>query len=388
MAHLRKRHVLSVLTKMAGLWPVAGVLGLRQSGKSTLLRDLLGISNIVTLDDEEVFDDVSISAKNFLAKMGTPLAIDEAQKRPALFDAIKLNVDRRRRPGTYFLTGSSQFSAKLGIRESLTGRIGLVHLYPFTLSEAHQDPYEKGRLAPFHKLGCRYDIETLMHQLPRGGLPVPLFLRDDEHRAQYFRSWFDTSVMRDAARSIGGAYDADFAWSILRQLGQALREGEFPTVSHFKQDSRKVKNYLEAFAIIFLLRKIPCHEAGVGRDCWLPSDSGLAAWIMGTSNGEGATLTLARVFVMNEILATAECGGSPLHATYYKSARGAPVDLIWDDVLVKISNAKKTQLSYDERPLEGALKTLRLKRAVLCTPYNSVEIAKTGISHVPWSYWS
>ncbi len=128
-----------------------GVLGLRQCGKSTLLSSLLGVPNQVTLDDQDAVEDARISAKNFLAKLPTPLAIDEAQKVPALFDAIKLAVDRRRAPGKYFLTGSSQFSARLGIRESLTGRIGLHYLYPLTLAEAHQVDFSPERATPLHR---------------------------------------------------------------------------------------------------------------------------------------------------------------------------------------------------------------------------------------------
>src|SRR5690606_317731 len=113
------RFILSILRKHARYWPVIGVLGLRQSGKSTLFRDLLEIPSQVTLDDEDVLADVENSAKNFLARQDIPLVIDEAQKSPKLFEAIKLRVDREKRPGSYYLAGSSQFSSKLGIRESL-----------------------------------------------------------------------------------------------------------------------------------------------------------------------------------------------------------------------------------------------------------------------------
>ena len=210
MAHLRKRYAYQALLKLAKYWPVVGLLGLRQSGKSTLFRDLAHIENQVTLDDEEIIEDLAVSTKGFLAKRGTPLLIDEAQKSPALFEAIKLAVDRKKIPGSYFLTGSSQFSAKIGIRESLTGRIGILRLYPFTLGEARRLPYEHLRVQPIHALSIRCSIEETFKHLAHGALPVPLFARDEGQRSSYYQAWLETTVLRDVAKLYGSGYDPEF----------------------------------------------------------------------------------------------------------------------------------------------------------------------------------
>ncbi|MGK5088706.1 AAA family ATPase [Bdellovibrionota bacterium FG-2] len=277
VAHLRKRHILQELQKLAKFWPTLGIFGLRQSGKSTLLRELLGISTYLTLDDESTMEDAKLSAMNFLSKLPIPVIIDEVQKCPALFDAIKLKVDTKRKPGAYFLTGSSRFSAQNDIRESLTGRIGLIQLYPLTLAEAFQDPFEPERASPIHKKKPRYGVEQAFGRLAIGGLPVPLFTRDPANRGRYYRNWLETSILRDAAQVYGKGYDPDVSRSILRQIGQTLKEGELPTLSHFKQSARKLRRYLLALENIFLLQKLPCHESGVGSDAWIMSDSGLAA---------------------------------------------------------------------------------------------------------------
>src|ERR1700721_1690114 len=168
MPHLRNRHLLSQIQKSARFWPVTGVLGLRQCGKSTLLNAILKLRNQVTLDDQDALEDAQISAKNFLAKLDTPLVIDEVQKVPALFDAIKYNVDRNREPGKYFLTGSSSFSAKIGIRESLTGRIGLHYLYPLTLAEAHRKDFSTKRAAALHSEKCGFHQAQALEPLATG----------------------------------------------------------------------------------------------------------------------------------------------------------------------------------------------------------------------------
>lgn len=388
MAHLRNRHLIQQLQKSARFWPVVGVLGLRQSGKSTLLGSLLGIPNQVTLDDQDALEDVRTSAKNFLAKLRTPLVIDEAQKAPALFDAIKYNVDRKRQPGQYYLTGSSRFSAKLGIRESLTGRIGLHYLYPLTLAEAHQAEFSAQRASAIHGEKPRFRQAQALEQLSTGGLPTPLFTRGAAERKLFFTSWLETTVVRDAARAFAGRYDPDLAWSILRQIARTMSDGDMPTLRHFKQNSRTLRKYLQALEDIFLLQKLTAHEASVARDVWLPTDTGVASHLMDGTMGEGRSLSLGRIFVLKEIGAVTEYAGKRVPFVFYKSARGSPVDFIWAGTPVKVSAGPRSQVAYDERALEGAMTKLKSKTALLVWANDGAELQKSGVSHVPWTYWS
>src|SRR5262249_54503292 len=112
MAHIRSRLALSQLQKLAKLWPVVGLIGPRQSGKTTLFTKLLGLNSEYSLDELENRNEAQNSPTTFLAKLTYPAVIDEIQKSPNLFDAIKLHVDRNRRPGQFFLTGSTTFSSK------------------------------------------------------------------------------------------------------------------------------------------------------------------------------------------------------------------------------------------------------------------------------------
>lgn len=388
VAHLRNRHLIGQLEKSARFWPVIGVLGLRQSGKSTLLSSLLAVPNQVTLDDQDAVEDARVSAKNFLAKLPTPLAIDEAQKVPALFDAIKMAVDRRRAPGKYFLTGSSQFSARLGIRESLTGRIGLHYLYPLTLAEAHQVEFSAARATPLHRAQPRFQQARALEQLACGGLPTPLFTREAEERNLFFAGWLQTTVERDAARAFGGRYDPDTGWSILRQMARALADGEAPTLKHFKQTARTLRRYLQAFEDVFLLQKLLPHDASVAQEIWLPTDTGIASHLMEGPLGEGRSLSLGRIFVLKEIRASAEYAGKRVRPVFYKSARSSPVDLIWDDIPIKVSVSPRSQVAYDERALTVAMKKLKAKSGMLAWAHDGVERETSGVSHVPWTYWS
>lgn len=97
MPHQRSRLLLPILVKRLKLWPILGVLGVRQSGKSVLLRDLakpkINHSDYVTLDSKTQRERAALSPESFTELDGAKtLIIDEIQKAPDLFDALKLHV--------------------------------------------------------------------------------------------------------------------------------------------------------------------------------------------------------------------------------------------------------------------------------------------------------
>lgn len=394
MPHTRSRFVIAHLRKIAKFWPAVGVLGPRQSGKTTLVNQLLGIPHTLTLDDLETREEASNSPKTLLARYETPLVIDEVQKAPEIFDAIKLRIDRKKIPGSYYLTGSSAFSAKLGIRESLTGRIGLTHLYPMTLGELHQKEFNPLKsLSSFEPKRPRFTIDTFTQAAWAGGMPVPAFLRQTEQRDLYWRSWLETTIYRDLARFFKRNYEPDLALSLLTKMASIMREGELPTLRHFKQPARQVRAYFLAMQEIFLLRKVSCHPEGIGKEVWILMDSGLAAYLMGNAPGESALLSIARHFLWNEWGTQREYQGKPFERVYYKTAQGSPVDAIFDGIpfrIVASATSVTRQLKWEERPLIGAMKKIGSKAGYLVAPVDSVHLPgkKGGIGILPWSTWS
>ena len=107
--HTRNRHILDQFRKLTSFRPITGILGLRQVGKSFFLRELAGFKSGVTLDDDDVREEAEASAKVFLSKQHPPFVIDEVQKVPKLFDALKSVVDRKKQPGQWIVTGSVCF---------------------------------------------------------------------------------------------------------------------------------------------------------------------------------------------------------------------------------------------------------------------------------------
>ena len=135
------RTIEPVLHNHLSAFPVVGLTGPRQSGKSTLLHQLLGQEyQYVTFDDyrmRALFED---DPEKFMALYADRVIFDEVQKVPTLFDHIKRAVDQdRQNYGKYVLTGSSQFLLMRDISDSLAGRIGLLSLLPFDCAEVPVD---------------------------------------------------------------------------------------------------------------------------------------------------------------------------------------------------------------------------------------------------------
>jgi len=381
------------IRKMAAFWPIIGVLGLRQVGKSTLLRDRLGIENYLTFDDNEVRAEAETSPQAFLGRhKGRPTVLDEVQKVPAMFDALKASVDRKKVPGEWFLSGSVAFSEKIGIRESLTGRIGLLHLYPMSFAEVNSLPplVLRDEKAFLKARDPRVRFEDLGGQMARGGLPVPAFIRDTKVLNEYWNNWLDTTLVRDAAKAFGKGFDPDYCIALIRMLAKALPNGDYPSLSYVVGDKRKAKRYIKALEEIFFLRRFTVHEAGFGNDHWIFGDAGLAFHLCPVKNGTEVNLALARHYVLNEIFCFNEYQGFVLHKNYFKSTRGPVVDLVWNGIPVKIIQETVTPsgMEYQRRALEGAMKALGVSRSILLAPVNTVHLPKKGVCLLPWSYWS
>lgn len=388
MPHVRERFAKRMLLKLMKYWPVVGIVGVRQVGKTTLTRQTFPDGLFLSLDEQEIREDAAASPSAFMSKFKSPLAIDEIQKVPDLFDEIKFRVDQKRVPGTYLITGSVSFSSKIGIRESLTGRIGLLELHPLCLAEMFKRKFqEQDIMSP----QARFSQDDVIHVMISGGMPVPAFARDTGQRDMYWSNWLETAIYRDLSRFFKRNYDPDFAYSLLRRIGVILTEGELPGIVHFQKPKHKTLQYLSAMEGIFLLKKMRCHDAGVGRDAWLFADSGLAAHLMGKITGEGVTLSLIRHLQWNEWDCMYGYNGKKLLREYFKSIHGPPVDAVIDGIPVRIVtsvNAVTNQFGWTAKPLLGAMKKLGSKKGIILAPVARVSDAGDGMFVVPWCGWS
>lgn len=387
MPHERPRHLLPVLLKRLRLWPILGLLGARQIGKSTLLRQQLAArigARYVTLDRKEHRELAGRSPDLFLKTTvsgAEPLILDEVQKAPDLFDALKAAVDERRRPGRFILSGSTEFSRRTGIRESLTGRIGLTHLYPMTVAELNERPLATPwvQMAP----GKGATVRDVQAWLDRGGMPGICFLRDPHERTESFEAWLETTCYRDIQQIAGARLSGELARDVLTAAAQV----EHPTLAEIsarlRVDARRVRRHLEALEAVFVLIRLEPHPAGVGKALYLPFDAGLAGHL-------GASLhARLRIWAINECLAQNEYAGKPKpRVRHYQSSGRSTVDLVVEvpgQTTAVVLSDEEAPGTYTLRPAEALLKKLPGARAVVLAPVSVTQRRGPRLQILPWA---
>ena len=183
-----ERSAKETLLRLSQQFPVVAVTGPRQSGKSTLVKETFPDKRYVSFDDKTIRELAASNPRDFIRAFKDGVIIDEAQKVPELFDAIKLIVDSDEyAPGKYILTGSSQFKLKKNIRETLSGRIGIVNLLPLSIMEL-----------------CRAGIlGSDAYDYAFNGFYTP-FYDDTKHfdREDWFENYIDTYLEKDVAEVI------------------------------------------------------------------------------------------------------------------------------------------------------------------------------------------
>ncbi len=219
-----KRHLEPLIREALGQFPVVLVTGARQVGKSTLVEALCRgawKASYLTLDDRATLDAALTDPDGFIAANPGPVAIDEVQRAPDLLRAIKLQVDRHRRPGRFLITGSANILTLKTVSETLAGRIALHQLHPFSEAELHRRPSAPTILPrlfqakdartvlrslrasrpprPAHTISSRggRSSHQLLTRLLHGGYPTPALATQPSARRRWFEAYRTTYIERD-----------------------------------------------------------------------------------------------------------------------------------------------------------------------------------------------
>lgn len=199
--------------KLNDFFKVILVTGARQIGKTTMLKHLSESSRTyVTMDNAMARELAQNDPVLFFQTYKPPILIDEVQKAPELFEQIKIICDDSDENGLIWLTGSQQYRTMEKVRESLAGRIGILELYSLSEKEKAGLVFDTELDFSFDSLRVRQsrlpknDVVRVFNHIWEGGMPQVQGV-DDELRQEYFNSYVDTYLMRDATEA-GGITDA------------------------------------------------------------------------------------------------------------------------------------------------------------------------------------
>ncbi|HSV26259.1 MAG TPA: ATP-binding protein [Sedimentisphaerales bacterium] len=264
-----KRAITSKLMELAEKFPVLAVLGPRQSGKTTLVRAVFAEKDYVSLEDLDTRQFAVSDPRGFLASYGRGAVIDEVQRAPDLFSYIQTSIDRTGRPGQFILTGSQNILLQENLSQTLAGRVAILRLLPFSLSELPDD------IRP----------STLEHYMFAGSYP-----RIYDHRigpVDWYPNYIRTYIERDV-RLIKNISDLiafqTFVKMCAGRVGQLLNLSSLGNDCGITHNTAKAwLSILEATYIAFCVR--PYHRSMNKRLIKMPKlyfyDTGLVCSLLG-----------------------------------------------------------------------------------------------------------
>lgn len=370
---LLPRHLEAELKDALTSARVVNIIGPRQVGKTTLVRDLLSLGRFITLDDEGVLAAIEADPKGqldaLMAEVQTgPLIIDEAPRSTKLALALKRTVDENRRMGQFVLTGSSNIFTSSHVADSLAGRVHTMTMLPMSVAETKRmgaakildwasteggpDPV---KLPKAESLSRAQYIELIL----AGGFPETRNL-GEQQRLRRYRDYIDSVVERDVA-DILKIRKSDAMRRMVDQL--ATRVGNELNVDDLGAkigvQRHTTETYLDILIKLSLLRRLPAWTSGEsGRDIRQPKihlvDTGIVAALR-SMNSESFNIDanptalggLFENFVHNELWKSLPYQKRDWRLYHWRHQRGREIDIIAEADRTIVGFEMKTSTAVD-----------------------------------------
>lgn len=375
------------LLRLASQFPVVGVTGPRQSGKSTLTKAVFPDKRYVTFDDRTMRELASSNPSDFISAFPDGAIIDEAQKVPEIFDALKMHVDSSEfTPGKFILTGSSQFRLKQNMADSMAGRVSFLKLLPFSVKELKdagllpENPYDmifKGQYPPL------YDPEK--HFIPE----------------DWYESYIDTYLDLDVRDQINADNLSTFKKFI--QVC-AVYSGQLLSMDSIARDvgvsAPTIKKWLSILETSFIIHFLEPDTNNLGKSIVKTPklyffDSGLLCHLLRLDSKEDLLLSrhkgaVVETFAVAELMKHRMNLGKKPNLTFFRDKYGFEVDTIADwkhtfAVEIKSTNAPEAKLSANTKKYLAMRGDSDARNAVFYLGDISMNI--NGTSYISWKNW-
>jgi predicted AAA+ superfamily ATPase len=346
-----QRFIYESIKKALADTPVILLNGPRQAGKSTLMNMILPSlekGEYVTFDDATVLAAARSDPQGFLKGFkGGCLIIDEVQRAPEIFLAIKLSVDRDRRPGRFILTGSANVLFLPQLADSLAGRMEVLPLFPMSLSEIRGesshliehlfDPEISLREICFRK--SHEDTFSLEQILTIGGYPEAVQRSDASRRQRWFGSYLSTILQRDV-RDLANIEGLTRLPDLLNLL--AVRSACLLNYSEISRSSglpqTTLKRYFSLLQALFLVHSIPAWSNNLSKRLVKSPkihlvDTGVLCHLLhldenSLQSDRHQFGRIIETFVVCECLKAMSWSSMQVQAFHYRTSAGSEVDLV------------------------------------------------------------
>ncbi len=342
-----KRSLESDILQSLDQFPAVGIIGSRQVGKTTLAMmiaegrpdravylDLERPSDLAKLGDAELY---------LRSRADSLVIIDEVQRRPDLFPAVRSLIDEQRRPGRFLLLGSASPALLRQSSESLAGRIVYHELKPFDLREVGGSP-------------------EVIHRLwTRGGYPESFLAESDAASLKWREAFIQTYLERDIP-NLGlhvPAVTLRRFWLMLAHChGQLWNASKI--AGSLGVSSKTARRYLDVLEDTFMVRQLPPLHANLKKRLVKSPkvylrDSGLLHALFGIQSyeqllGHPAAGASWEGWCMEQVLSLVPAHADP---SFYRTSTGTEIDLVLPPPGGGPPMAVEAKFSLDPRPTRG-----------------------------------
>lgn len=339
------RHAEALLIEALTDSPVTLIQGPRQCGKTTFAREVampLGYAYI-TFDDDNARRTVQGDPVGFVWNLPDRVILDEVQRVPALFTALKVAVDRDRVPGRFILTGSTNVLLLPRLSDSLAGRMQMVRLHPFSQSEVIRGTspnfIQALFTAGFKTRRTERLAGTLAERIVAGGYPAALKRPAGRRRTTWYNDFTENLIQRDV-RDLARVRSLETMPRLVAAVATntATLFNLASLAAPFQVSKNTIREYFTLLERLFLVEKVsPWHSNRLSRLIKAPKmhmgDTGLACALIGVDTpGLAADRTLLgqllETFVYQELRRQASCLDGPYSFFHYRDRDGVEVDIV------------------------------------------------------------
>lgn len=357
------RALAPVVLETSRTFPVVLVTGPRQVGKTTLLESIAEKGRrYVSLDDPVVRALAKEEPLLFLQRYKPPVIIDEIQYATELLPYIKMHVDRNKKNGDFWLTGSQMFHMMKGVSESLAGRVAIIPMQGLSSAElgsVSNEAYTTDSIRLLNRLDVarKMDLKHTYDRIFKGSMPA--LYAEDESLERYYASYIETYVQRDIRDLTQVADEMQFHRFL---AACAARTSQVVNYSDLAKDvgitsptAKKWLSILVSTGLVVLVE--PYFNNALKRVIKSPNmyfmDTGLCAYLTRWTSSESLEVSAMsgaffETLVVSEIIKSYLNAGRRPPIYYYRDTERKEIDLIIEQdgklfpiEIKKSSNPKK-----------------------------------------------
>jgi len=382
-----ERTAKDALLRLASQFAVVGITGPRQSGKTTLAKMVFPKKRYISFDDKNIRELAAANPTDFLLAFPDGAIIDEAQKVPEIFDAVKYHIDQNAfTPGKFILTGSNQFNLKQNMTDSLAGRAAFLKLLPFSIGEL-----QNGNM-----------LESNVYEMIFKGCYPPLYDSDKHFTVDdWFNSYVDTYLDFDVESQINYSN-----LSVFKKFIQicATYNGQMLSMDSIARgigvSAPTVKQWLSILESSFIIHLLEPDTQNLGKSLVKTPklyfiDSGLLCHLLRIESVEELILSehkgaIIESFAIAEMLKNRLNLGKQPNLTFYRDQKGFEVDTIADwkhtiAIEIKSTIEAEQNLSKNTRDYLALRGNDGCRGAVFYL--GDLTLSINGIDYVSWKDW-